>query len=58
MKADDPGWGCIYPGCGVHPAKGGGPVFRISPKGKGETFVGACGPHLAKATKSYKARHK
>lgn len=47
MNGDDPRWGCCHPGCDVHPARswtGGGPVFRISPKG--EAWVGACGKHF------------
>jgi hypothetical protein len=43
-KADDPRWGCAWPGCTEHPATGGGPIFRTSPKG--EMFEGLCAKHL------------
>ena len=44
-KASDPKWGCAHPACDEHPSSGGGPIFRLSPKG--QNFVGACRQHYA-----------
>jgi hypothetical protein len=43
MKANDPTFGCVHPDCDEHPATGGGPIWRLSPKG--QRFVGACLAH-------------
>jgi hypothetical protein len=39
-------WTCAVPGCdrGPQDERGSG-LYRISPKGKGEKFVGLCDPH-------------